>query len=63
MVGEKTGKDDEFVRMVTEQNVRTTVKDTRERSPILRGMEDQRKIKIVDAVYDMETGTVNVLDE
>ena len=61
--GEKTSKNEEFVRMVTEENVRKTIGDIREGSPILREMEDQGKIKIVGAVYDMESGAVNLLDD
>lgn len=61
--GEKTSKNEEFVRMVTEENVRITIADIRERSPILREMEDQGRIKIVGAVYDMESGAVHLLDE
>ena len=58
--GEKTSK---FVRMVTEENVRKTIGDIREGSPILREMEDQGRIKIMGAVYDMASGAVHVLDD
>jgi carbonic anhydrase len=61
--GEKTSKNEEFVRMVTEENVRKTMGDIRERSQILREMENQGRIKIVGAVYDMESGAVHVLDD
>ena len=61
--GEKTSKNEEFVRMVTEENVRKTIGDIREGSPILREMEDQGRIKIMGAVYDMASGAVHVLDD
>lgn len=61
--GEKTSKNEEFLRKVTEENVRITVDDIRERSPILRELETQGHIKIVGAVYDMESGAVRMLDE
>ena len=60
--GEKTSKNEEFVRMVTEQNVRITIEDIREQSPILREMDDEGRIRIVAAVYDMDSGAVRLLD-
>jgi carbonic anhydrase len=61
--GDKTSANDEFVRMVTEQNVRLTIADIRERSPLLSEMEDAGQIRIMGAVYDMESGAVHLLDE
>lgn len=58
---EKTSNNEAFVRMVTEQNVRITMEDIRERSPVLRELEDQGSIKIVGAVYDMKSGAVRLL--
>jgi carbonic anhydrase len=61
--GERTSRNEEFVRMVTEVNVRITVDDIRARSPILQEMEANGEIRIVGAVYDMDTGAVEFLDE
>ena len=61
--GDKTSQNDDFVRMVTEQNVRLTIEDIRDRSPILKEMEENGEIKVVGALYDMETGEVNFIEE
>ena len=61
--GDKTSQNGDFVRMVTEQNVRLTIEDIRDRSPILKEMEENGEIKVVGALYDMETGEVNFLEE
>lgn len=60
--GDKNSSNAEFVRMVTHKNVHMTVDDIRERSPVLKGMEDGGQIKIAGAVYDMQTGAVKFLD-
>ncbi len=60
--GDKTSKNQEFVHMVAEQNVRLTIEDIRERSPILREMESNGEICIAGGLYEMETGTVQFLD-
>lgn len=59
--GNKTSANPEFVHMVCEQNVLKTINDIRQNSPILKEMEDQGEIKIVGAVYDMDTGQVDFL--
>lgn len=61
--GEKSGSNDAFVHMVAEQNVRMTMDRIRERSPILREMEDKGEIKIVGGLYEMETGVVELLPQ
>ena len=61
--GDTTSQNEEFVRMVTKENVRITVKDIRKRSPILQEMEANGEIRIVGAVYDMDTGAVDFLEE
>lgn len=59
--GDKTSTNPEFVHMVCEQNVLKTIDDIRQNSPILKEMEDHGDIKIVGAVYDMDTGEVDFL--
>jgi len=59
--GDKTSKNPEFVHMVCENNVRKTINDIRENSPILKEMEDNGEIKIIGGVYDMDTGKVDFL--
>ena len=60
--GEKSSKNPEFVHLVAEANVRLTIEDIRIRSEVLRNLEEEGKIKIVGALYDMDTGTVEFLD-
>jgi carbonic anhydrase len=50
------------VHRVAEQNVRLTIDDIRERSPVIKEMEDQEQIAIIGALYDMDTGAVEFLD-
>ena len=61
--GEKTSKNEEFVHMVAEQNVRATIGDIRRNSPILQEMEANGEIKIVGGLYEMNTGEVSFLGE
>jgi carbonic anhydrase len=48
--------------MVAEENVRRTVKDIRQRSVIVRELEDAGDLKVLGAMYDMDTGEVELLD-
>jgi carbonic anhydrase len=59
--GDRTSKNAEFVQMVCESNVQHTMEQIRANSPILKEMEDSGLIKIVGAVYDMDTGVVTFL--
>ena len=61
--GEKSGSNKEFVHMVAERNVRMSMARIRERSPILREMESRGQLKIVGALYDMDSGAVEFLRE
>ena len=60
--GDKSSNNPGFVHMVAEKNVRLTIEDIRTRSPILKEMEDEGKIKIVGAMYSMDTGEVEFLE-
>lgn len=59
--GEKTSKNKEYVAYVSKNNVINTIKIIRERSPILKEMEDKGQIKIIGAYYNMHTGTITFL--
>lgn len=61
--GDKTSGNQEFVHMVAERNVRMTVARIREKSPILKQMEEAGEIKILGALYDMDTGAVEFLEQ
>lgn len=59
--GNRTSKNQEFVHMASESNVRNTINEIRKQSPILKEMEENGEIKIVGALYDMDNGKVNIL--
>ncbi len=56
--GARNSKNHEFVEEVAEINVSDGIKTIREKSPILRELENQGKIKIVGAFYDTNDGKV-----
>ena len=47
---------------IAEVNVQRTIKDIRQKSPVLQGLESEGKLKIVGAMYDVSTGKVTFLD-
>lgn len=55
------GSNRAFVGRVTELNAEMAARAMTERSPILRGLVEQGKLKIVPAVYDVATGRVTFL--
>ena len=60
--GDRSSSNEEFVHLVCESNVKNTIQKIRTNSSILKEMEDNGEIKIVGAVYDMETGVVEFLN-
>ncbi len=60
--GERNSKNQEFVHMVSESNVKNTIEQIRLKSPILKEMEENGEIKIVGALYDMDNGKVNFVE-
>lgn len=59
--GERNSKNAEFVHMACESNVKNTINEIRLKSPILKEMEDKGEIKIVGAIYDLDSGKVTFL--
>lgn len=59
--GEKTSNNDEFVKHVSENNVKYAIEQIREKSPILKEMEDKGEIKIVGAFYRLTDGTLEFI--
>lgn len=57
--GEVSSKNVAFTNDVIHNNAVKTVEDIRKQSPKMAELEDAGQIKIVSAVYDMETGKVN----
>tara|TARA_B100000795_G_C22805217_1_gene444383 strand:+ start:5796 stop:6425 length:630 start_codon:yes stop_codon:yes gene_type:complete len=57
----RNSKNLEFVDTVSEKNVLLTIERIHNESPILTEMEKNGEIKIVGAMYDVNTGTVNFI--
>ncbi|MEQ9365764.1 MAG: carbonic anhydrase family protein [Leptospirales bacterium] len=60
--GDASTGNPEFVSRVGEQNVIETIAAIRERSPIMREMEEKGEIQIVGAVYSLDTGKIRFLN-
>ncbi|WP_085486600.1 carbonic anhydrase family protein [Paraburkholderia susongensis] len=59
--GVRTGSNPEFVDMVARTNVQNTIDDLRKQSEILASMQKDGKIKIVGAMYHLNTGKVEFM--
>ncbi|UEG49648.1 carbonic anhydrase [Ferruginibacter lapsinanis] len=55
----RDGSNPDFVQNVTEINVHLTIDRIRRESPIIAELEEQGQIKIIGALYNVETGAVN----
>ena len=61
VAGEANSSNSEFVAKTVENNVAMTIERIREKSPILREMENNAEINIVGGVYHLSTGKVVLL--
>jgi carbonic anhydrase len=61
IAGEKNSTNKEFVAKTVANNVLLTMDRIREKSQILRDLEDTEAIKIVGGVYSLQTGKVHLL--
>lgn len=59
--GETNSSNSEFVAKTVENNVKLTMERIRERSPILKEMEDNGEINIVGGVYMLSSGKVELV--
>ncbi|MCM4154886.1 carbonic anhydrase [Gramella sp. AN32] len=59
--GERNSENADFVAGVVENNVKLTLKRIREKSPILKEMEDNGEIDIVGGIYSISTGKVTLI--
>ncbi len=59
----RNSKNKEFVDLVTVANVRESMKQVREKSPILREMIDKGEIALVGGIYSVSTGEVKFFDK
>ncbi len=53
---------DDLLRAATEENVRRQVRRLRTISPVINAARDAGRVNVVGAIYDMETGSVSLLD-
>ncbi len=60
--GEKTSKNEAFVKLVAQNNIKNTILQIRAKSEILREMEAKGQIKIVGAFYTLRTGKLEFVD-
>ncbi|MGB5821003.1 MAG: carbonic anhydrase family protein [Saonia sp.] len=60
--GEKSSKNPKYVHLVSENNVLYNISKVKEQSSILKEMAKTGEIDIVGAIYDMDTGVVNLLE-
>lgn len=58
----RNSKNTNFVNAVGEANVRLTIDNIRNQSPILKEMEDNNEIDIVGGMYDISTGEVTFFE-
>ncbi len=56
--GEKSVKNKDYVHRVCENNVLNTISEIRQKSSIINELEKQGKVKVVGAIYDMDSGKV-----
>ncbi|WP_412987194.1 carbonic anhydrase family protein [Pontimicrobium sp. IMCC45349] len=59
--GETNSSNATFVAKTVENNVKLTIDRIREKSPILKEMEDNGEISIVGGVYSLHTGKVDMV--
>jgi carbonic anhydrase len=59
--GERTSKNDTFVNAVARKNVELTMAGIRAGSPLLKELETKGSVKIVGAMYDLDTAVVKFL--
>jgi carbonic anhydrase len=60
--GERNSSNKTFVEMVTKENVLMAIKLIRNRSAILKEIEDKGELKIIGGVYDTSTGEVEFFE-
>lgn len=60
--GEKSSKNESFVKLVSENNIRYTIAQIRAKSDILKTMENKGEIKIVGVFYTLRTGKLEFIN-
>jgi carbonic anhydrase len=60
--GEKSSKNDAYIKTVNHNNIRNTINQIRTKSEILKEMETKREIMIVGAYYSLLTGKLEFVN-
>lgn len=60
--GDRKGSNYDFVDAVARKNVELTIDNIRKNSPVLKNLEDQKKIKIVGSMYHLAGGKVEFFE-
>ncbi len=60
--GERDVKDKAYFDAVVKNNVHKTIDDIRDRSSMIKKLEDEGKVKIVGAYYSLKDGKVSILE-
>ncbi|WP_428944988.1 carbonic anhydrase [Pantoea sp. FN060301] len=60
--GERKGSNYDFVDAVARKNVELTIENIRKNSPVLKDLEDRKKIKIVGSMYHLAGGKVDFFE-
>jgi carbonic anhydrase len=60
---DRNGSNTAFVNEVSTVNIHLTINNIRQKSSIIRKLEEDNKILIIGALYDIETGIVTFYDE
>ena len=58
---DRSSKNLDFVNEVAVENVKRTIQDVKDKSPVLNEMYENKEIDIVGAMYDVKSGTVSFL--
>lgn len=58
---DQTSKNDKFVHAVTVDNVKRTMNEISTKSSVIQNLIAQNKVKVVGAMYDIDTGEVKFL--
>lgn len=61
-MGNMTSRNEEYVKLVSENNVRHAISTIRTKSPILKEMEENREIKIIGLFYTLTKGELIFVD-
>lgn len=60
--GEKSAANADYVKEVIHANVKHSISEIRDRSPIIKELEENGDVVIVGAYYNLETGKVTFID-